>query len=420
MLYCNIENENKKISIDRIRQVVLAGIESAGANRSLLIIPPDITRVHSGAGIISRIIWEEYRDKVKDILPATGTHITMTGNEINSMFGDIPHDLFRVHNCRKDIINLGKISASYINEVSGGALNYEWPVQVNKLLSNHTGSLIISVGQVVPHEVTGMANYNKNIFIGCGGYESINKSHYLSAVYGIEKLMGKAMNPVRDIINLGEKLYAQNLDILYILTVIGAGADRNPSIKGLYIGSDIECFLKASELSARINITTLERPPEKIVVYLNPTEYRSTWLGNKAIYRTRMALKDKGELIIIAPGVQKFGEDPEIDRLIKKYGYRSSSEILELVNRNKDLQDNLGVAAHIIHSSPDGRFSVTYCTHKNIEDDIRKARFDFLNIEDALQKYDIKKLKNGYNTLADGEEIYYISNPGLGLWQLNT
>ncbi len=416
MLYYSIESEDRPIQPQQMRKALIAAIESAGSDKPILIIPPDITRIHSGAGIICELIWEEYGDKVKDVLPALGTHKPMTINEISLMYRTVPSGLFRVHNCRKDIVTLGKIPGSFISEASGGKLNYDWPLQVNKLITDHSGSLIISVGQVVPHEVMGMANYNKNIFIGCGGYESISKSHFFSAVYGLEKLMGKAINPVRELINHGDSLFAGQLNILYVLTVVDTGPDGLPVIKGLFIGSDIECFTKASSLSSRLNCKIIEKAPGKVLVYLNPSVYRSTWLGNKAIYRTRMAIADKGELIIIGPGIREFGEDKIIDRLIRKYGYRPSDEIMQLINKNADLQENLGVAAHLIHGSPENRFSITYCTQLTDEDEVRSVGFDYASIDEIKDKFDTENLREGFHINRDGEEFYYIPDPSMGLW----
>ena len=416
MIYYSIEHEDRVISPEKIRKAVIACVESAGQGKPILIIPPDITRLHSGAGIITEMIWNEYRDKVKDILPATGTHKPMSKSEINRMYGNIPYDLFRVHNCRKDIITLGKIPASFIKEVSEGKLDYDWPVQVNKLIGDHSKSLIISVGQVVPHEVTGMANYNKNVYIGCGGYESINKSHFLGAVYGIERTMGKTMNPVREVINQGDRLFGKHLNILYILTVVDTGPEGRPAIKGLFIGSDIECYTRAASFSSRLNISLIKKEPDKMVVFLNPFEYRSTWLGNKAIYRTRMAIADNGELVIVAPGLREFGEDRTIDMLIRKYGYRTSGEIMQLVKENQDLRDNLSVPAHLIHGSTEKRFRVIYCTEKMSEDEIRSAGFDYADLLEIKARYDLENIGQGFNINRDGEEFYFISNPGLGLW----
>jgi hypothetical protein len=164
----------------------------------------------------------------------------------------------------------------------------------------------------------------------------------------------------------------------------------------------------------------LDQPLEKVVVYLDPTEFKSTWLGNKSIYRTRMAIADKGELIVLAPALKEFGEDKEIDRLIRKYGYFGTPATLKACDENEELRNNLSAAAHLIHGSSEGRFSVTYCPGKGAENltkaEIESVGFTYGDIDAMTAKYNLAQLKDGYNTLPDGEEIYYISNPALGLW----
>jgi hypothetical protein len=154
----------------------------------------------------------------------------------------------------------------------------------------------------------------------------------------------------------------------------------------------------------------------KVVVYLDESEFRSAWLGNKAVCRTRISIADGGELIIPAPGVDKFGEDVIIDKLILKYGYVGRQNILELTNKNADLQDNLSAAAHLIHGSSDSRFTITYCTSLLSKEEVEAVSFNCLPYAEAAGIYDPLKLTDGINTLADGEEIFYVSNPALGLW----
>ena len=100
-------------------------------------------------------------------------------------------------------------------------VDFPWPAQVNKLLAKGGFDLILSIGQVVPHEVVGMANYNKNIFVGTGGIEGINKSHFVGAVYGMERMMGRTDTPVRKLFNYASKKFANQLPIVYVLTVVG-------------------------------------------------------------------------------------------------------------------------------------------------------------------------------------------------------
>jgi len=169
-------------------------------------------------------------------------------------------------------------------------------------------------------------------------------------------------------------------------------------------------------LSIKVNITLVEEPLAKVVVYLDPSEFKSTWLGNKAIYRTRMAIADRGELVVLAPGVRRFGEDPGIDALIRKYGYFTTPRILELVKENADLRESLGVAAHLIHGSTEGRFTVTYCPGGLTKEEVEKAGFCFAPLQVMMKKYDPAFLHDGWNDLPGGERIYYVCNPAVGLW----
>jgi nickel-dependent lactate racemase len=416
MIYYQRGSENEELSLRDMEEGLVQAMGKLSARRKVLAIPPDYTRKHSFAGPITGICNRYFGDKLTDILPALGTHSPMTEREIREMFPDIPQSKFRVHNWRTDIITLGEVPGEYVAEVSGGLIDYSWPAQVNRLLLKGDYDLILSIGQVVPHEVIGMANFNKNVFVGTGGPEGINKSHFLGAAYGMERIMGRADNPVRRVLNYAEQHFASDLPVMYILTVVGPDADQALKVRGLYIGDDTECFEMAAALSIKVNFQMLEKPLQKVVVYLDPHEFKSTWLGNKSIYRTRMAIADGGELIVLAPGIKEFGEDRTIDGLIRKYGYRTTPEILELVEKEDDLKDNLSAAAHLIHGSSENRFSITYCPGNLSKAEIEQSCFRYASLDDMKKKYEPDRLNEGWNRLPDGEEFYYISNPALGLW----
>ncbi|MDH7603560.1 MAG: lactate racemase domain-containing protein [Melioribacter sp.] len=415
MIYFACGSIDTILSENDVIHGLFSALDKLGKKKKVLAIPPDFTRYHSKAGDITRYVYEYYRNNLTDILPALGTHAPMTDYEIETMFGNVPKNLFRVHRWREDLVTLGEVPYEFVYQVSEGKLNYSWPAQVNKLLVEGNFDLILSIGQVVPHEVIGMANYNKNIFVGTGGKEGINKSHFLGAVYGMERIMGRAENPVRQVLNYASENFANNLPIIYILTVIGKDENDNLVMRGLYIGDDFECFKLASELSLKVNFEMLDEPLKKIVVYLDPHEFKSTWLGNKSIYRTRMAIADNGELIVLAPGLKEFGEDKEIDRLIRKYGYKTTPEILKYVEENDDLKNNLSAAAHLIHGSSENRFTITYCPGHLSKEEIESVNFNYADLNTMIKKYNPEKLKDGFNEV-DGEEIFFISNPALGLW----
>ena len=399
---------------------VRAGLREAlgklGERKRVVAVPPDFTRFHSKAGELTEMAWEFYGDALVDVLPALGTHTPMSDAQIATMFGETPRELFRVHDWRKDIVTLGEVPGEFVREVSEGKVEYSWPAQVNKLLRDGGHDLILSIGQVVPHEVVGMANGSKNIFIGTGGVMGIHRSHFLGAVYGMERMMGRTDTPVRRVLNYASEHFGKMLpQIVYVQTVVNKNAAGELVMRGLFIGDDNECFERAAALSLQCNFLMMDREITKAVVFLDPDEFHSTWLGNKSVYRTRMALADGAELIVLAPGVREFGEDKTIDTLIRRYGYCGTPATLEAVKTDAELAANLSAAAHLIHGSSEGRFGIRYCPGELTRAEIEGVGYDFGELAEYSAKYDPAVLVDGWNVV-DGEEIFYVSTPGLGLW----
>jgi nickel-dependent lactate racemase len=414
-LYLAIGSVDSDLSAQQLQQLLEEALGKLGTRNRVLAVPPDQSREHSRAGELTNFAWQYFGDRLKAVLPALGTHSPMRPEQIERMFGNVPQDLFEIHHWRTDVETLGEVPAAFIHEQSEGKLNYPWPAQVNRLISQGGFDLILSIGQVVPHEVIGMANYTKNILIGTGGREGINRSHYLGAVYGMERIMGRAENPVRSVLNYAADRFLRDLPIVYVLTVVGRREEGGLAVRGLFIGDDSECFHLAAGLSLKVNFQLLDEPIQKAVVYLDPHEFHSTWLGNKAVYRTRMALADGADLIILAPGVKEFGEDKEIDKLIRKYGYHGTPATLAAVEANADLADDLSAAAHLIHGSSEGRFNITWCPGHLTREEIEGVGFRYADLNSALEQFNPDKLSHGYNRV-DGEDVFFIANPGLGLW----
>jgi len=417
MIYYALGNPEKALKKEDIREALVVTLDYFSDRKNIFIIPPDITRSHSGAGMITEMLWNILDDRVKGILPASGTHMPMVRQEISRMFGMTPSGLFYSHQWRDDVVELGRIPSSFISQITEGKLGFDFPVQVNRMIASGSHDLIISVGQVVPHEITGMANYNKNIFIGCGGSEAINKCHFIGAVNGVENTIGTIDNPARKVLNKASEMAGDRLPLLYILTVIAPDDSGTLRMKGIFMGDDEECFRLSVSLSKKVNITALPSRLKKIVIYLDPGEFRSTWMGNMSIQRTRMAIADGGEIILLAPGVRTFGEDPEIDSLIRKYGYKTKREILSFVTGNSELQNNLSAAAHLINGSTENRFIVTYATKNLSREEIESVGYEYGELNELMVRYDPGILNPGFNRLANGEEVYFIPNPAIGLWK---
>lgn len=404
-----------ELSDELLREGLQTAFARLGPRHRVLAIPPDFTRIHSRAGQLTAIAYDLLGPALTDILPALGTHRPMTDSEIARMFGSTPRELFRVHDWRHDIVTLGEVPAALMLQVSEGKLDFPWPAQVNRLLTEGGHDLILSIGQVVPHEVVGMANGAKNVFIGTGGPLGIHRSHFLGAVYGMERMMGRVDTPVRRLLRYASEHFAGHLPIVYVQTVTGKNDAGQQVVRGLFISDDDTAFEEAAALSLQCNFQHLPREIRKAVVYLDPEEFRSTWLGNKAVYRTRMALADDAELIVLAPGVYEFGEDPAIDRLIRRYGYCGTPATLRAVQGDPELAANLSAAAHLIHGSSEGRFSIRYCPGHLTQREIESVGYRYGDLATYTQRYNPRSLRDGWN-LVEGEEIFFISNPGLGLW----
>lgn len=410
--------DDNGLSIEEIKAALIEALEGRRLNK-VLLVPPDFTRFHSNAGLISNFCYTYLTAKgvEVDVLPALGTHVPVSESQWKTMFGEIPYDRMIVHNWRTDVVKLGDIPADVVSEISEGLWKTSLAVEINKLVMDPKYDLVISPGQVVPHEVIGMANHAKNLFVGVGGSEMINCSHMIGAVCGMEKAMGRDHSPVRRLFDYAmEHFIYGKRPILFALTVTTAPGG-NIRTHGLFIGEGRECLTEAVKLAQQKNIDYVEHGLKKCVVYLDPSEFTSTWLGNKSVYRTRMAMADGGELIVLAPGVRHFGEDEAVDKLIRKYGYRGRIHTLEVFEKpeSEDLRSNMGAAAHLIHGSSDGRFSITYAVKEISKEEVEGVGFKAADYDEMAAKYNPEKLSYGYNTI-DGEEIYFIPNPALGLW----
>ncbi len=419
--------EGEALTEVEIRGAVVRLVEEArkrvlgGKTRDLkrvLLLPPDLTRAHSGAGRITEMLYEELTLAGSEVavIPTLGQHRPHTEEENRWMFGKIPHEKIYAHDWRNGCTRVGTIPAALVAETTGGAADWDIPIDLNTKLMTEPWDLVINVGHVVPHEVLGFANHNKNYFIGLGGKATICAAHIAAAVYGIEKNLGCLITPLRACFNWAEEKYLGHLPDVYLQIVMRRDGDEKLVTSGIYVGDDLETYLAAARASRAQNITTFDKPVKKIVAVMQADEFRSTWVANKAVYRTRMAIADGGELLVIAPGLERFGEQPEVDALIRKYGYTGTERILRLYRTERDLQEIAHGTAHLIHGSSEGRFTIRYAPGHLTRKEIEGVGYEYADLGEALARYAPERMKEGWNTMPDGEEVFYISTPSAGLW----
>ena len=292
------------LSRDDLQAALVQTFRRLEPRKRVLALPPDYTRANSMAGPLTCLVYEYFGDRLVDVMPALGTHFAMPDWQRERMFPGVPQERFRVHDWRNGVVTIGQVPADFVTAATEGIWRKPWPAQLNRLVWEGRHDLILSIGQVVPHEVVGMANYNKNIFVGTGGSAGINESHFIGAAYGMERMMGRADTPLRRILNYAQEHFCRHLPLLFLLTVIGPRDDsegdcpdfcgRRPqkwdcplsppaggspaksapsaapaplssslAVRGLFIGDDVDCFQKAADLSVKVNFTVLDEARRK-------------------------------------------------------------------------------------------------------------------------------------------------------------
>ena len=384
--------------------------------KRVLLLPPDITRYHSGAGLLTNMLYHLLGDGCHvDVMPTLGQHVPHTPEENRWMFGDIPEDRILRHDWQNGCRVLGSIGADFVRHATGGLADWPIPVEINRAVIDGGYDLVVNIGQVVPHEVLGFANHNKNYFIGLGGKSMICASHLTAALCGIENNLGQIITPLRGCFNAAESAYLANVPAVYALIVKSHAQDGAPATTGLYVGADTQTYVQAARYARSQTVFMFEKPLKKVVCLMDGREFHSTWVANKAVYRTRKVIADDGELIILAPGVERFGEQPEVDAMIRRYGYKGTPHSLEAYQNDAALHALGHAAAHLIHGSTEGRFTITYAPGKLAREDIEGVGYQYMNLDDAMRTYRPESLRPGFNTV-NGEEIFFIDSPSLGLW----
>ncbi len=383
--------------------------------KRVLLLPPDITRAHSGAGWITEEFYKIFSKTAEvHLIPTLGQHVPHTDEQNRWMFGSVPLDRIHVHDWRDGSRTIGEVPQDFVEEVTKGKADWAIPVSLNNFLLDGKWDLIINVGHVVPHEVLGFANHNKNYFIGLGGKPMICASHMAAACCGIENNLGTLITPLRACYNKAENDYLGGFPDFYFEVVMAYNQQGALAHTGVFVGDDLDTYLDAARASRRQNITVVP-PLRKVVAVMQGDEFYSTWVANKAIYRTRKAMADGGELLIIAPGLKRFGEQDDVDRIIRKYGYTGTERIMKLWKKRSALQDLTHATAHLIHGSSEGRFKITYAPGHLTKQEIESVGFNYADIEVVQEYYKASQMRNGFNDLKY-ERVYYISTPSAGLW----
>jgi nickel-dependent lactate racemase len=322
-------------------------------NCRLLCILPDHTRT-APIDMMFRMVYGLLADRVKqlDFLIALGTHPPMSEDKIDQRVGISRSDRLKMYpkarffNHRwKDPDHLkliGTLSREEVSSLSGGLMDDEVEIRVNKMVFDYDRLLII--GPTFPHEVVGFSGGNKYLFPGIAGQQILDMFHWLGALITNPVINGNKQTPVRQVIDKAASL-------IPVERLCASMVVRDEGLAGLFIGSPEEAWSDAADLSARLHIIYKDRVFDR-VLSCAPEMYDDLWTGGKCMYKLEPVVADSGELIIYAPHIREISVTH--GHLIEKIGYHVRDYFVEQMDRYADIPR--GVLAHSTHVKGIGTF----------------------------------------------------------------
>ena len=348
------------LSAADLREIARDALGSVPAGARVLAVIPDKTR-DDNTDRLFPIVAQELagrRAARVDALVAQGTHPPMTDAEKRAKIGgsadDIPllGEVFDHHWDRpSELTTLGTLSAGEIGRLSGGLMNTDVPVQLNRRLAPGTYDYILVLGAVVPHEVAGFAGGAKYFFPGVAGPELTHLTHWLGALASIENVIGRVETPTRHVIEAAaDRVTTPVIGFTSVSTRDSAGLHTH----ALFTGGLRHTVRQAAAVSAQVHIRYTGRRYTRVVALLDE-HYDELWVGGKASYKLGGVIENGGELVVYAPHLK--GISTTHGAMIEKYGYAPLERVREMVEGSDELRANLCVAAHLAHVSYAGRLA---------------------------------------------------------------
>ncbi|MGA2465396.1 MAG: nickel-dependent lactate racemase [Thermodesulfobacteriota bacterium] len=297
--------------------------------KNVLIVVDDYTRTTPVQKILPRLVSELGEAGIKPsgikILVALGTHRPMTEEEIVKKFGkDIPK--------RYPIFNHQWWDSSQLTYF--GETEKRTPIFVNRMIKEV--DLIIGIGQIVPHRVSGFSGGGNIIQPGICGEETTGKTHWLSAQFKGREILGKIENPIKEEI----ERVAQKAGLKWIINTIQDGSGR---LIKVVAGDPVQAYRTGAKRSFEIYQSKLPQEADIIIADSHPYD-SDLWLAAKGIYASELAVKQGGVVILVTLCPE--GVSPSHPEVLE-WGYQTFEEVDRKVRQGKI--QKLTAAAHLVH-----------------------------------------------------------------------
>ncbi len=297
--------------------------------QSILIIVDDFTRHTPVQKILPPLIGQMKQAGIKadgiKILLALGTHRAMTEQEIIEKFGK---EFSKNHR----IVNHEWWDPSRLARF--GETEKGTPILVNRMVEE--ADLIIGIGQIVPHRVSGFSGGGNIVQPGICGEETTGKTHWLSAQFEGREILGKIENPVKEEI----EQVAQRAGLKWIINTIQDGSGK---LMTAVAGDPIQAYRAGARHSSEIYQSKLSEEAEIVITDSHPYD-SDLWVAAKGIYASELVVNEGGIVILVSPCPE--GVCPSHPEILQ-WGYRRFEDIKEMVSQKKIKK--LTAAAHLVH-----------------------------------------------------------------------
>src|SRR5215470_11819920 len=118
-----ITERSPEITWSRLEQLMEQTVAEARRRicakpKRVLLLPPDITRMHSGAGRLTEMLYNLLCDEAEvHVIPTLGQHVPHTKEENGTMFGQIPNERIHAHDWRNGCVEIGEIPGRFVDDV---------------------------------------------------------------------------------------------------------------------------------------------------------------------------------------------------------------------------------------------------------------------------------------------------------------
>lgn len=419
-----IHEHSTWMNTERVTALVKETLESLASiwpvkSGCVLLILPERQRLWDKVRDLARIVHAALVERQWQVIVLIARYPgeqALSPAERAELLPTIPADSFQATaNLRQ--LPVGEIPADVVREACGGLIEDPLPLTLPALFNAETWDGVVNLEAVVPNDLLGFTGPPQNRWLGLAGREFLNAASRIALLSGWENNIANLVAPLRQCLFWADKnCWPANLPRLDIAVVWGDNFRNERSPIGFYAGVGEEAYLQAALLSRQHNVTVVEEGLQRVVAFFPGLRFASLWDVQQLLPRLAMCLADGGELILLAPGIERLAADDAPLAVYRRTGYLGAAELRERQRTDPELGNEPWLATHLLNGSTNGRSKIYHALDGIDAETLRALNLWPMELEETLFRYRPAKAKAGWNITNEGEKFFFIPDPTAGLW----